>query len=251
MQHLRLKRALCIVDIETTGLDPAADRIVEVAVLRLDPHRDPVLFVRRCNPGVPIPPQATTVHHISDEDVVDCPQFCAIAREFLRVLAYADLGGFGIRHFDLPFLACELQRAGHPLCLRGRAVIDAQTIFFQREPRDLAAAVRRYCRREHEQAHQAEYDARAALDVLDAMLGRHPDLPRVPAELHRRLIDVDIAGWFRRDGDSVIFARGKHRGRSLADVARCEPGYLNWLLSQPVLPDVQHLVGRALEQDCE
>ena len=248
LKHLRLQRALCFLDVETTGLDPAEDRVVEVAVLRLSPHKDPVSIVRRCNPGIPIPPQATAVHQITDEHVADCPPFRAIAPKLLRALDDADLAGFGVRHFDLPFLVNEFLRSGYNFCLRKRAVVDAQTIFYAREPRDLAAALHLYCRREHDHAHRAEHDVQAAVAVLDAMLGKYSDLPRTPVELHQSMIEVDIAGWFSRQAGEVVFRRGKHRGRLLNQVARADPGYLRWLLNQPVLPDVRRLAGRALEQ---
>jgi DNA polymerase-3 subunit epsilon len=142
LRHLRLQRPLCVIDVETTGLDPAGNRVVDVAVLRLDPHRPAISFVRRVNPGVPIPARATAVHRIRDADVAACPSFERIARMLLGLLGGADLGGFGIRQFDLPFLAWEFQRAGQALCRQDRAVLDAQTIFHARERRDLAAALR-------------------------------------------------------------------------------------------------------------
>jgi DNA polymerase III epsilon subunit-like protein len=139
--------------------------------------------------------------------------------------------------FDLPFLVNEFRRAGRTFVLRGRAVVDARAIFHSRERRDLAAAVRLYCHRAHRGGHRAAADARAAAAVVDAMLARYPDLPRTPVALHRIAGRADVAGWFRREGPELIFARGEHRGRRVVDIARIDPAYLDWLASRPLLED--------------
>jgi DNA polymerase-3 subunit epsilon len=133
-----------------------------------------------------------------------------------------------------------------PFRLNGRAVVDVLRIFHEREPRDLAAALRFYCGQEHTQAHRAAGDVRATVAILDAHLGRYKDLPRTIDELHRRQVDVDVAGWFRREAGQIIFAVGKHQGRSLLEVAKYAPDYLHWMRSQALLPDARGLVEQAL-----
>lgn len=246
LKHLRLKRPLCALDLKTTGTHPDRDRVVEVAVLQLDPRKEPVTFLRRVNPGMLIPPAATAVYGITDDDVADRPPFRAIVRRLARLLDGCDLAGFGIRRFDLPFLRAEFERAGREFCLQGQAVLDALDIFHQREPRDLAAALRFYCGREHN-AHRAASDVRAAVAVLDAQLARYRDLPRTVAELHRKTVGVDVGGWFRREGGRIVFAVGKHQGRPLAGVAHDAPDYLQWMLHQNLLDDARALVKRALQ----
>jgi DNA polymerase-3 subunit epsilon len=248
-KHLHLHRLLIILDCETTGLDPAHDRIIELGLVRLVPGHEPRSRCFRFHPQVPIPPAASVIHGIRDEHVADCPPFAAMAAKIARWIGDGDLGGFNIARFDLPFLVAEFDRAGWEFPLRGRKIVDALTIFHAREPRDLSAAVRYYCHREHEHAHRADADALAAAAVLDAMLGKYKDLPRSVADLHKQFIDVDVGGWFRRDETgAVIFARGKYRDQALTEVARCDPGYLAWLGGKVVLPDTRRLVDHALCQ---
>ena len=125
-------------------------------------------------------------------------------------------------------------------------MLDAQRIYHEREPRDLAAAVRFYCGREHTDAHGALADAEATASILDAQVGHYADLPRTVAALHESMTDVDVAGRFRTDDGRVVFAFGKHRGRPLEEVARQDPGYLTWFLDQDFLDDAKALVGQAL-----
>jgi DNA polymerase-3 subunit epsilon len=199
------------------------------------------------DPGRPIPAAATAVHGLADRDVAGRPAFAAIATGLLSFLDGADLVGFNLP-FDLLVLAAELARAGLAFDLAGRAVLDALAVYRRKEARDLAAAVRFYLGREHPGAHRAAADAAAALEVLDAQLAKYWDLPARPEDLHRWLVDVDVAGRFRRGaGGRPMFAFGKHRGRPLADVATADPGYLRWLLrTVPLLSDAADLVRAAV-----
>ena len=245
-RNLRLERPLAVIDLETTGVDPRADRIIEVAVLRLAPDVGPIRYRRLIHPGRPIPEAAIAVHGITDEDVAEKKRFRAIAQRLGGLLADADFAGFNLRRFDLPFLAAEFARAGVEFELGGRAVLDAQQIFHRREPRDLAAAVRFYCGRDHEGAHGAMADVEAAAAVLDAQVGRYADLPVTASGLHDAMTDGDVGGRFRDEGGRVVFAFGKYRGRPLDEVARLDRGYLNWMLDQDFLDDAKALVSQAL-----
>jgi DNA polymerase-3 subunit epsilon len=245
LRHLTLARPLAVLDVETTGTDPARDRVVELALLTLFPDRTHNLYQTRLNPGVPIPPAATAVHGIGDADVRDAPPFATIASDLVRRLAGCDLAGFGIAGFDLPLLCAEFARAGVPFDLSGRAVVDALAVYRRYEARTLSAAVRFYLGREHTAAHAAAGDAIAAAVVLDAQVGRYA-LPPRPAELHALLHPVDVGGKFRCENGAVVFAFGKHTGRRLDDVAATDRGYLEWVLDRPFLPDVHHLVRSAL-----
>ncbi len=244
LTHLRVHRPLVFFDLETTGTDPRRDRILEIALLRFAPGADPQALELRLNPQRPIPPSASAVHGIRDEHVIRCPTFADKAAEVAHIIGDSDLAGFGVARFDLPFLVAEFGRAGWQFPLTGRKVVDVLTLFHRLEPRNLAAAVRRYCRRDHPHAHHAAHDALAAAAVLDAMLGEHGDVPRGVAELHDYLVEADVEGWFRRLGEVLVFARGKHRDVPLHEVARRDPSYLAWLADQ-VLPDARHLLDQA------
>ena len=224
---------------------PRNDRIVEVGVLKVAPDAGPIRYRRLVNPGIPIPPAARAVHGIADEDVAEKPRFRAIAPRLARLLADADLAGFNIRRFDLPFLAAEFARAGIAFAIgRSRACWTPSGSTIEREPRDLAAALRFYCGREHADAHGALADAEATAAILDAQVARYADLPRTVAGLHESMTDVDVGGRFRTEGGRVVFAFGKHLGRPLDEVARRDPGYLGWLLNQDFLDDAKAWWGR-------
>lgn len=233
---LTLSRPLAFIDLETTGLNPARDRIVELAVLRVSPGGDVLERVRRFNPEMPIPPEASAVHGIHDADVVGEAPFRSRAKSLARLLEPCDLAGFNIRRFDLPMLLAEFRRAGVPFDVRGRRLVDIQMIFHREEPRDLTAAARFYLGRSHEDAHSALGDIRTSAAVLAAQLERY-DLPRDLDALHRYCdqvapFETEAERWFEevRPG-SYLFRRGKHRGRTLEDVALEAPDYLYWMLS--------------------
>jgi DNA polymerase-3 subunit epsilon len=250
VRNLQLDRPLVFFDLETTGTDPARDKIVEIAVLRLEPDGSRVARARRINPERPIPPAAAAVHGIRDEDVRDEPPFRRVAKGLLELLEGADLAGFNVRRFDVPLLARELRECGLDLQVERRRIVDAMTIFHRKEPRDLAAAVRLYLGREHEGAHGAEADLIATIDVLDAQLERYVDLPRSVAELDEwggpGRDAVDEHGKFVRRGDDIVFAFGRHQGRSLRDVAREAPDYLQWIVNSDFPEDAKQLARRAL-----
>jgi len=230
-----LDRPLAFLDLETTGLSTVSDRIVELAVIRITPQGDVLEAVRRFNPGIPISPDATAVHGISDEDVADEPSFSARAKSLADLLEPCDLAGFNIRRFDIPLLLAEFKRAGVPFSVQDRRLIDAQVIFHREEPRDLSAAARYYLSREHEEAHTALGDIRTTAAVLSAQLQKYPDLPRTLDGLQAYCDEVspfqtELDRWFHRRDGELVFRRGKHRGEALGKVAATAPDYLRWML---------------------
>ncbi len=229
-----LDRPLVFFDLETTGLHMKNDRIVELALIKITPQGDVLERVRRFNPGIPIPAEATAVHGISDADVADEAPFCARARALHGLLDGCDLAGFNIRRFDLGMLVAEFQRCDIRLDLEGRRIIDVQNIFHREEPRDLSAAARFYLGREHEEAHTALADIRTSAAVLVAQLGRYPTLPRDLDGLHAYCEEYapmrsEVDRWFSSEEDGRVFRRGKHKGRPLDEVAANEPDYLHWM----------------------
>jgi DNA polymerase III subunit epsilon len=253
VKNLKLSRPLAFFDLETTGTDPASDRIVEISVLRVSPGAARDARTRRVNPERPIPVEASAVHGIRDEDVRDAPTFRQIARSFLEFLEDADLAGFNVARFDVPILDREFRDAGFDLRLSGRKLVDAMTIFHRMERRDLSAAVRFYLDREHAGAHGAQADVEATAEVLEAQLERYAELPRTVDELDAWCFPVppgaaDRSGKFLLREGRVVFAFGKHQGRPLDEVARTSPDYLEWLLRQEFPPDARSLVQTALKK---
>ena len=248
-----LTRPLAFLDLETTGLSVNSDRIIELAVILVSPQGHVLEKVRRFNPGIPIPPEATAIHGITDEDVAEEPPFAARAKALAELLEGCDLGGFNIRRFDLPMLAAEFKRAGVPFTVQGRHLLDAQTIFHREEPRDLSAAARFYLGREHSEAHTALGDIRTTAAVLSAQMAKYPHLPREMASLHAYLDETspfltELDRWFTRKGEDLVFNRGKHKGEALARVAAEAPDYLQWMLgaddmAEEVLQAVREALG--------
>lgn len=250
-------RALCdgrpivVFDLETTGTDRLSDRIVEVAALKVRETGPVEVLETRVNPEIKIPREATAIHGISDADVKDAPRFAEIADDLLDFLGAADLAGYNLRAFDVPLLSREFERAKRPFSLEGRRIVDAQTIFFKKEPRDLAAAVRLFAGREHGGAHNALADAVAALEVLAGELRRYPDLPATLAGLAEfsapaegRYVDPDKR-FLWRDG-AAVFAFGEHRGLPLQAVREKSPDYLSWILSKDFSAETKRIVQDAL-----
>ena len=229
-------RPLVFLDLETTGLSVYQDRIIELAIIKVMPQGDVLERVRRFNPGMPIPAAATAVHGITDEDLREEASFAQRAQSLADLLDDCDLAGFNVRRFDLPLLVAEFRRAGLSFGLEGRRVIDVQAIFHREERRDLSAAARFYLGREHPEAHSALGDIRTSAAVLSAQLERYDHLPKDLIGLHQYCyeylpIESELERWFRTGDDGVlVFRRGKHRGRPLADVTAHEPDYLSWML---------------------
>ena len=240
---LPLERPLVVYDTETTGTNSRSDRIVEIACVKIHPDGRREDWERRLNPGIPIPAASTAIHGISDADVADAPRFRDVAAELSAYLRGCDLAGYNIAGFDLPVLRAEFLRAGVPFEVADRRLVDAQRIFFSREPRHLAAAARFYCQSDHDGAHGARADAEMTLRVLVGQLERYAELPRSVGELHEQFCagidqDIDPEGRFRLVNGEPTVNFGKNRGRLLKDISREEPGFLRWILkgdfSEPV-----------------
>lgn len=234
---LQLTKPLAVIDIESTGVSPENDRIVELAIIVVEPDGTVTDKGRRLHPTIPIPAAATEVHGISDADVAECPTFRAVAKSVAEILGPCDIAGYGIVRFDIPLLDAEFERAGIQFDWSERAIVDGLAIFHAYEARDLAAAVKRYAGREHDGAHGAAADAQAALEVIEGQLATYGDLPRAVADLAAAFEDPSRVDWGRklkRDEEGrIVLNFGKHRGRTLEDLAQNERHYLEvWMLKK-------------------
>jgi len=246
-----LQRPLVVLDLESTGLNPRYDRIVEVAALKLHPDGRRERFHRRVNPQRPMPPAAASVHGLTDAVLAKEPPFVSVAGELIGFLRGADLAGFGIAQFDLPLLRAEFARVGVTLAETDLRVVDAKVIYHRKEPRTLAAALRFYCNEEHADAHSAEADVRATLSVIEGQLARYPDLPRSVSELDRycqpdREGAVDREGRLKWSAGEVVVNFGQKSGVLLRELAEREPKYLQWMLNRDFSPEVKAIVRDAL-----
>ncbi len=240
---LQLTRPLVFFDLETTGLNIGTDRIVEICYYKIFPDREPEENCIRVKPTqvllgqevqMHIPEEASAVHHITDEDVKDCPTFREIAEDVANVFRGADIAGYNSNHYDVPLLAEEFLRAGVQIDLKKSRMIDAFTIFQKHEPRNLTAAYKFYCQKDLEGAHSANADTLATYEVLMAQLERYDDVPATVDELHKYTSGntpcADFAGRIGYDKEGVeIFNFGKYKGMRVEDVFRRDPGYYGWL----------------------
>lgn len=234
--HLVLLRPLVAIDTETTGVDVEKDRIIELgfAMVR-EPGGKMHARKLRLNPGVPIPPEATAVHGISDADVAGCPSFADVAEMVFATLVGVDITGFNARDFDVPIISAEFKRLGRtwPTPSSGMRVVDSYHLFKRQEPHDLANAARFYCPGVEWQGHTAAGDAQVALHVLHAQARRYGggtveelialgEWPKDPDA-------IDAEGKLRWEGVVPVLVHGKHKGKALWDVPR---DYLEWMTTK-------------------
>lgn len=233
--QLNLKNPLVFFDLETTGIDIAKDRIVEISMVKVMPNGEEIVKTRRINPGMPIPPESTAIHGITDEDVKDCPKFKEIAKSLAAQIEGCDLAGFNSNRFDIPMLAEEFLRAGVDVDLNRRKFIDVQTIFHKMEQRNLTAAYKFYCNKDLANAHSAEADTMATYKVLKAQLDRYPELENDVNFLSKYSSftnNVDFAGRmvYNEKGQEVINF-GKYKGRVVEEVLKSDPSYYAWIMN--------------------
>lgn len=233
---LNLNKPICFFDLETTGTNPGKDKIVEIAVLKIDTNNQKKEMVWRVNPECPIPEEASSVHGITDEMVKDQPIFKQISKEIYNFIEGCDLGGYNIDKFDLPLLVEEFIRSGIDVSSFVKVkTVDVQTIFFKKEPRDLSSALKFYCNKDHGNAHTALDDTIATYEVLLSQLDKYDDLePSVDflSTLTRRNKNIDFAGRIIEDDNGdAIFNFGKHKGKKVKEVLTKEKGYYSWMMN--------------------
>ena len=233
---LNLNKPICFFDLETTGTNPGKDKIVEIAVLKIDTNNQKKEMVWRVNPECPIPDEASSVHGITDEMVKDQPIFKHFSKEIFNFIEGCDLGGYNIDKFDLPLLVEEFIRSGIDVSSFVKVkTVDVQTIFFKKEPRDLSSALKFYCNKDHGNAHTALDDTIATYEVLLSQLDKYDDLePSVDflSTLTRRNKNIDFAGRIIEDDNGdAIFNFGKHKGKKVKEVLTKEKGYYSWMMN--------------------
>ncbi len=232
---LNLRNPLIFFDLETTGIDVANDRIVEISYFKIYPNGDEESKTMKINPTIPIPEKVVAIHGIRDEDVRDAPTFNTIARSLAQTFEGCDFAGYNSNKFDIPLLAEEFLRADTDIDLKKRKFVDIQVIFHKKEQRTLGAAYKFYCDKALDGAHTAEADTMATYEILKAQLDRYPDLPNDVDELakyssHNR--NVDFLGRIILDDDEKeTFNFGKYKGQRVDDVLKKDPGYYGWMMN--------------------
>jgi DNA polymerase-3 subunit epsilon len=234
--NISLKKPLAIFDLETTGTNVTSDRIVEIAIIKVNTNGTEEKYLKRVNPEMPIPIEVSEIHGIYEKDIADAPTFSQIAAEVVAFIGNADLAGYNSNKFDIPVLAEELMRAKSTFDVSNRQFVDVQNIFHKMEQRTLSAAYKFYCNKEIENAHNAMYDAEATWDVLKAQIERYDQLEDNVDFLsnfskagNNNLLD--FAGRLAiNDKGEAIYNFGKHKNKTIKEVAKTEPGYYGWML---------------------
>jgi DNA polymerase-3 subunit epsilon len=244
--QLNLKNPLVVFDLETTGVDVARDRIVEISTIKVMPDGTEEVKTRRINPTIPIPAEVTKIHGISNDDVKDCPTFKEIAKNLAKYIEGCDVAGYNSTKFDVPILVEEFLRANVEVDFRNRRMVDVQNIFHRMEQRTLIAAYKFYCQKELDNAHSAEADTRATYEVLQAQLDRYPDLKNdvdYLSEFSSKTKNADYAGRivFDENGNEV-FNFGKHKGISVLTVLQREPSYYSWIMNGDFALDTKRVL---------
>ena len=272
-----LTRPLIIFDLETTGLDPSKDSIIQISYIKAGLDGSEVSRNIFINPGRPIPALIQELTSITDEMVKTAPKFKDIAKELEREFAGCDFAGYNSNKFDIPMLAEEFLRSGIDFDFSKVRLIDASVIFRKMERRNLAAAYKFYCGRKLEddfQAHLADQDTMATWKVLQAELDMYA--PEKQEEEDRKLEnDMDVIAEFcKPDSPNVDFAGriawgtvkgpdgkpllnpdgserqvevfnfGKYKDIPVAEVLRRDPGYYSWILSNDFTLNTKQILTR-------
>jgi DNA polymerase III subunit epsilon len=234
LMKLNLKNPIIFFDLETTGINVATDRIVEISWLKIDLQANEHSNTMLINPTIPIPKQATDIHGISNEDVKNAPTFQEVAKSLAKEFEGCDLGGYNSNRFDIPLIAEEFLRADVEIDLMKRKFIDVQVIFMKMEQRTLEAAYKFYCDKELKDAHSAEADTRATYEILQSQLERYENLQNdmaFLADFSSQNNNVDFAGRIIFNENKVeVFNFGKYKGKPVVEVLEKDPGYYGWMM---------------------
>ncbi len=246
---LTLTRPIVFFDLETTGIDVQKDRIVQISLIKIYPDKREEVLTYLINPGMPIPAGATAIHGITNEDVKDMPNFKMHSQELYSFIEGCDIGGFNIHKFDLPLLRNEFYRVGINYNIDGISIIDSMVIFKKKERRDLTAAYKFYCNKTLENAHNAEADIRATIEVFLSQVEKYSDIGNSLKEIasfssfsENRTADINGKLLYNKDNE-LVFNFGKHFGERVID----RVDYAHWMLTSDFPEDTKELIKKLFE----
>jgi DNA polymerase-3 subunit epsilon len=230
---LTLTRPICFIDLETTGINVSTDRIVEIAIVKINLDGTKQVKRRLVNPEMPIPKASSDVHGITDDMVKDAPSFKVLANEIKQFMEGSDIGGYNSNRFDVPMLNEEFLRAGISVDIEGRKLLDVQKVFHMMEQRTLSAAYQFYCHKTLQDAHTAEADATATWEILEAQIERYPQIGNTVESIVKFTGEDEIIDFARRlvyENGVAVFNFGKHKGKPVTQVLKEEPQYYDWMM---------------------
>lgn len=252
MENIKLTKSICFFDVETTGLDVSLDRIIEISIIKVNPDKSRESLYFLINPdGKEIAKEASEKHGYTAEMLSDKPKFEDVANKIFTFIKDCDLGGYNCLRFDIPILAEEFLRAGIGFNPRSVNIIDAYKILVKHESRKLEHVYERYIGKKLENAHSAEADIEATIEVFEKEVEKF-NLPTSIDEIHKDIFDkpiVDLAGKFElNDSNTVCFTFGKYRGKSINEVWKTDQGYFSWMLGGTFTNDTKFVIKRIIEK---
>jgi DNA polymerase-3 subunit epsilon len=250
---IKLERDIVFFDLETTGKSVYNDRIVEISAAKIKTDGFMEIKTKRVNPEMAIPASATAIHGIRNEDVANEPTFKALATSLYKFFENCDLGGYNAVRFDIPMLIEEFKRTGiSTFSTANKKIIDPQIIFHKMEPRDLSAALKFYCGKELNDAHSAEADIRATVDVFIGQISKYTELPKNLDEISK-LCSYKDESWIDNDGKfawvdgEAKINFGRKQGSSLRTIAKNEPDFLQWMIKASFSDETKKIAKDAIE----
>ncbi len=245
--NLILKKPLAFFDLETTGINIAKDRIVEISILKIQPDNTSESFTKRINPTIPIALEASLVHGIYDNDVINCPTFKELAQQIIAFFKDCDIAGFNSNKFDIPLLIEEFLRVGLDFDIENKQLVDVMNIYHYMEPRNLSAAYKFYCNKNLDNAHSAKADVTATYEILKAQVEKYQDVEfknnngqvTKPiknsvdslATFSSKQKSVDFGGRIILNDNNVeVFNFGKYKGKTIKEVFIKDTSYYSWMM---------------------
>lgn len=218
-----------VFDLETTGVDVVKDRIVQIAVRKINIDGTEETKSVLINPTIPIPKAASDVHGILDADIKNAPTFSQIATSMLKYFNGSDLIGFNSDQFDIPLLSEEFNRCGLFFPQEGTEYLDVMKIERMVNSHKLTDTYKRYIGEELDGAHDAMNDVNGTWEVLKKQIEIY-NLPNNISEITEKYnngkIPVDVAGKIYQEDNKYYWSFGKNKGNHVTE----DIGYCNWVL---------------------
>jgi len=246
---MHLIKPIIFFDLETTGINTTTDRIVQIGAIKLKPDGSREEKNVLINPTILIPPAATAIHGISDEQVKNEPKFQQVSKSFNQWLSGCDLAGYNADNFDVPILIEEFARAGIEFPDSETRFVDVLKIERNVNSHRLEEAYKRYTGQQLDDAHDALADVKATIAVFEKQLEHYPNLPTSVQDLEELCIGdndrVDFAGKLYEKDSKIYWAFGKHKGELITDTI----DYAQWVLNADFPADTKRQIRRILEEN--
>lgn len=244
---------MVIFDLETTGPQVSTDKIVQLAYIKIWPNgkakEDSILL----DPEMEISKIASEIFRITNKNVEGEPKFRDKAQEIWDIFNNCYYGGFNIINFDLPILRREFVRIGMDFSYDVSQIIDSRVIFWFMVPRNLSSAYKYFCNKEFKAEKNALADVEVTAEILLKQLERYSEFDDIKFinKMHEGF-DEDTADNSRKfywKNGKTHFSFSRHKDKALSDVAREDPGFLEWMLEEDFTKEVKAIIREILEKN--